>query len=165
MYGQCEATARMGYLPADKALEKKGSMGVAIPGGAFCLIDENGAVVTAPFTTGELVYEGPNVTLGYAECAGDLAKGDERGGVLETGDMAQFDEDGYSRMYVFDNCRDFIRTVPTLQFQKGSAEDLDTEGEDHAADEWRYACMSRPVTPVRECAAATGADLLRDPLK
>ena len=95
MYGQCEATARMGYLPADKALEKKGSMGVAIPGGAFCLIAENGAVVTAPFTTGELVYEGPNVTLGYAECAGDLAKGDERGGVLDTGNMAQFDEDGY----------------------------------------------------------------------
>ena len=61
----------------------------------------------------------------------------------------QFDSEGYARMYVFDNCRDFIRTVPTLQFAAGSAEDLDTEGEDHAADEWRYACMSRPVTPMR----------------
>ena len=33
--------------------------------------------------------------MGYAQCAADLAKGDERGGVLETGDMAQVDEDGY----------------------------------------------------------------------
>ena len=44
---------------------------------------------------GELVYEGDNVTLGYAECAEDLAKGDERGGVLRTGDMARVDEEGF----------------------------------------------------------------------
>lgn len=95
MYGQCEATARMGYLPADKATEKCGSMGIAIPGGTFHLLDANGQVITEPHVTGELVYQGPNVTLGYAECGEDLAKGDERHGVLETGDMAQFDEDGY----------------------------------------------------------------------
>lgn len=95
MYGQCEATARMGYLPADKAVEKCGSMGIAIPGGSFRLIDINGQNVTEPYVTGELVYEGPNVTLGYAECGADLTKGDERCGILETGDMAQFDEDGY----------------------------------------------------------------------
>ncbi len=95
MYGQCEATARMGYLPAEKAVEKKGSMGIAIPGGTFHLIDAKGAEVTEPHITGELVYNGKNVTLGYAECGEDLIKGDERGGVLETGDMAQFDEDGY----------------------------------------------------------------------
>lgn len=95
MYGQCEATARMGYLPADKSLEKCGSMGIAIPGGKFHLIDVNGQDVTEPHVTGELVYEGANVTLGYAECGEDLIKGDERGGILQTGDMAQFDEDGY----------------------------------------------------------------------
>ena len=95
MYGQCEATARMGYLPPEKAVEKKGSMGIAIPGGKFRLIDVNGQDITTVNTTGELVYEGRNVTLGYAECGADLAKGDERNGVLETGDMAQFDEDGY----------------------------------------------------------------------
>lgn len=95
MYGQCEATARMGYLPSDKAVDKCGSMGVAIPGGKFTLIDENGNLVTEPFVSGELVYEGNNVTLGYAECGADLIKGDERGGILQTGDMAQFDEDGY----------------------------------------------------------------------
>lgn len=95
MYGQCEATARMGYLPPDKAVEKKGSMGIVIPGGKFHLIDVDGAIITKPHTTGELVYEGKNVTLGYAECNTDLAKGDERHGILETGDMAQYDEDGY----------------------------------------------------------------------
>lgn len=95
MYGQCEATARMGYLPADKALEKCGSMGIAIPGGRFRLIDVKGNDVTIPQVTGELVYEGPNVTLGYAECVDDLAKGDERNGILQTGDMARMDEDGY----------------------------------------------------------------------
>ena len=95
MYGQCEATARMGYLPPEKAVEKKGSMGIAIPGGRFHLVDTNGNEVTEPFVTGELVYEGKNVTLGYAECGDDLIKGDERHGILETGDMAQFDEDGF----------------------------------------------------------------------
>lgn len=95
MYGQCEATARMGYLPAKKAIEKKGSMGIAIPGGSFRLIDIEGKVITKPYTTGELVYEGENVTLGYAECGEELIKGDERHGVLQTGDMAQFDEEGY----------------------------------------------------------------------
>ena len=95
MYGQCEATARMGYLPPERAVEKKGSMGVVIPGGKFHLIDVNGNDVNDPFVTGELVYEGKNVTLGYAECGADLAKGDERHGILETGDMAQFDQDGY----------------------------------------------------------------------
>ncbi|MCM1235101.1 MAG: AMP-binding protein [Ruminococcus flavefaciens] len=95
MYGQCEATARMGYLPPEKAVEKCGSMGIAIPGGTFRLVDADGGRITAPGVTGELVYEGPNVTLGYAERGEDLSKGDERGGVLQTGDMAKFDEEGY----------------------------------------------------------------------
>lgn len=95
MYGQCEATARMGYLPAEMAVEKKGSMGIAIPGGRFRLIDGNGHEITHHDTTGELVYEGKNVTLGYAERGEDLARGDERHGILETGDMARFDADGY----------------------------------------------------------------------
>lgn len=44
----------------------------------------------------------------------------------------------------FSTCRDSIRTIPTLQHDKDRIEDLDTDGEDHAADDWRYACMSRP---------------------
>ena len=95
MYGQTEATARMAYLPADKAIEKYGSMGIAIPGGKLLLIDADGNEITEPEVVGELVYEGENVTLGYAECGEDLAKGDERNGRLETGDMAKRDEDGF----------------------------------------------------------------------
>ncbi len=95
MYGQAEATARMGYLPAERAIEKRGSMGIAIPGGTLELIDVDGSVISELGVVGELVYRGPNVTLGYAQCAADLALGDERHGVLQTGDMARFDEDGF----------------------------------------------------------------------
>ena len=95
MYGAAEATARMGYLPPQDALEKIGAMGVAIPGGRFALIDEAGAEITAVDTVGELVYYGANVTLGYAESGADLARGDERHGRYETGDLAQRDADGY----------------------------------------------------------------------
>lgn len=95
MYGQTEATARMSYLPYKKALEKYGSIGIAIPGGKFSLIDVNGIEIEEAGVTGELVYEGANVTLGYAECEDDLKKGDERHGRLVTGDMANRDEDGY----------------------------------------------------------------------
>jgi acyl-CoA synthetase (AMP-forming)/AMP-acid ligase II len=95
MYGQTEATARMSYLPPEKSLEKPGSMGIAIPGGEFSLIDVDGNVIDQSGATGELVYKGPNVALGYAESGADLKKGDENGGVLITGDMAKRDEDGY----------------------------------------------------------------------
>ena len=95
MYGQTEATARMGYLQAEMSIEKYGSMGKPIPGGVFHLIDVNGNKIQEPETVGELVYEGPNVTLGYAQCADDLSKGDENQGLLVTGDMAKRDKDGY----------------------------------------------------------------------
>ncbi len=98
MYGQCEATARMGYLPPEMAEKKKGFMGIAIPGGQFRLVDETGNEIKEPYMTGELVYRGKNVTLGYAESGEDLERGNERGGVLVTGDMAQFDEAGYYKI-------------------------------------------------------------------
>ena len=69
----------------------------------------------------------------------------------------QFDELGYPRMYVFDNCAAFLRTVPLMQFSKSCPEDLDTSMEDHVCDEWRYACMSRPVTPLRKAEEANPA--------
>lgn len=107
MYGQTEATARMGYLPADKALEKIGSMGIAIPGGEFHLIDVDGNDITETDVTGELLYKGANVTLGYAESREDLSKGDEREGVLVTGDMAKFDEDGF--FYIVGRKKRFLK--------------------------------------------------------
>lgn len=95
MYGQTEATARMAYLPADRSIEKAGSMGIVIPGGKFNLIDVDGGIIEDSDVVGELVYEGANVTLGYAECRADLSKGDERHGRLETGDLAKRDNDGF----------------------------------------------------------------------
>ena len=60
----------------------------------------------------------------------------------------QFDADGYPRMYVLDSCKDFIRTIPALQFDDHKYEDCNTEGEDHIADEFRYFAMSRPIKPM-----------------
>lgn len=95
MYGQTEATARISYLPASEAARRCGSIGRAIPGGRLWLVGEDGNPITAADTVGELVYEGENVTLGYAECGTDLSKGDERQGVLRTGDLAKRDADGF----------------------------------------------------------------------
>ena len=61
----------------------------------------------------------------------------------------QFDENGYSRFYVFSSCKGFIRTIPTLLHSERQPEDLDSSQEDHIADEWRYLCMSRPIKPLR----------------
>jgi acyl-CoA synthetase (AMP-forming)/AMP-acid ligase II len=85
MYGQTEATARISFVPPDRLLEKSGSVGLPIPGGRL-RVDE---------ATDELIYEGPNVMLGYAENRADLAKGDELHGVLRTGDLGRRDQDGF----------------------------------------------------------------------
>ena len=61
----------------------------------------------------------------------------------------QFDENGYAMMYIFSNCQAFIRTIPLLMYDEHKVEDLDTDGEDHVADEVRYLCMSRPIEPVK----------------
>lgn len=94
MYGAAEATARMSYLPPELAMDHPGSIGIPIPGGEFWIEDENGRTICQPGITGELCYRGPNVSLGYASCSGDLVRGDERGGILHTGDLAQRDELG-----------------------------------------------------------------------
>ncbi len=60
----------------------------------------------------------------------------------------QFDENGYSRMYVFNSCKAFIRTMPLMIYSETNPEDLDTKLEDHVADEVRYLCQSRPVSPL-----------------
>ena len=107
MYGQTEATARMSYLPLEHALDKYASIGVAIPGGKFSLMDVNGNVIEEPDVDGELIYEGPNVSLGYAECRSELAKGDENHGVLHTGDVARRDADGY--YYITGRMKRFVK--------------------------------------------------------
>lgn len=97
MYGQTEATARMAYMPPEMLLHNAGSIGVPIPGGSFGLVSAGGERIESPQTTGELVYRGPNVMMGYAEQAIDLAKSAELD-ALETGDLAQYDENGLYRI-------------------------------------------------------------------
>jgi acyl-CoA synthetase (AMP-forming)/AMP-acid ligase II len=95
MYGQTEATARMSYLPLEQSLEKLGSIGIAIPGGHFELKNSTGDLISESNQIGELVYKGDNVSLGYAECAEDLMRGDDNQSVLFTGDLAYYDQDGF----------------------------------------------------------------------
>ena len=74
-----------------------------------------------------------------------------------------FDEAGYARMYIFSTCRNFIRTITTLMYDEHKAEDLDTSGEDHAADETRYFCMLPKIKVKEELVAelpAWGGDPL-----
>ena len=107
MYGQTEATARMSYLPWESAMKKYASIGIAIPGGKFSLIDTDGNEITESDVDGELIYEGPNVSLGYAECRVDLVKGDENQGVLHTGDLARRDADGF--YYITGRLKRFVK--------------------------------------------------------
>ncbi|BDG07090.1 AMP-binding protein [Anaeromyxobacter paludicola] len=94
MYGATEATARMACLPAEALWRKIGSAGRAIPGGRLTVEVEDVRSEEAD-RTGEVVYEGPNVMMGYATTRDDLCRGDELGGVLRTGDLGRLDSDGF----------------------------------------------------------------------
>jgi acyl-CoA synthetase (AMP-forming)/AMP-acid ligase II len=87
MYGQTEATARIAYLPPALAASHPHTVGVAVPGGRLSIESLDSSLV------GELVYEGPNVMLGYSDGPADLALGRtvER---LHTSDLARWTPDG-----------------------------------------------------------------------
>ena len=89
MYGQTEATARISYVPAERLGDKIGAIGVPIPRGRLSLAP------VEELEARELVYQGPNVMMGYAEDAESLVKGDELQGMLQTGDLATVDDDGF----------------------------------------------------------------------
>ncbi len=95
MYGQTEGTARLSYLEPEFIIDKLGSIGKPIPNGEFHLIDDQGNMINEPGISGELIYAGPNVMLGYAESKADLSHGNENNGRLSTGDIAFFDENGF----------------------------------------------------------------------
>jgi acyl-CoA synthetase (AMP-forming)/AMP-acid ligase II len=97
MYGQTEASPRMSYVPPEDALQWGHSIGRAIPGGRFRLLDASGNPITSVGQPGELVFEGPNVMLGYALTRADL---DAPPGpqLLSTGDVAERLDNGYFRI-------------------------------------------------------------------
>ena len=82
---QYEATARSAFVPPERLSDKGRGIGVPIPDGALSIDD----------TTGELIYRGPNVMLGYAQKLTDLERGDDLNGTLATGDLAMRDDDGF----------------------------------------------------------------------
>jgi acyl-coenzyme A synthetase/AMP-(fatty) acid ligase len=106
MYGQTEATARISYVPPANLADKVSSIGIAVPEGRLSL-RANDRIVTEAGTEGELIYEGPNVMLGYAESRSCLGKGDELQGILPTGDIAYRDSDGY--YYITGRLKRFLK--------------------------------------------------------
>jgi acyl-CoA synthetase (AMP-forming)/AMP-acid ligase II len=94
MYGQTEASPRMATLQHGDFARKAGSVGVALAGGRFSIVDDKGAPLP-PDAVGTVVYEGPNVMSGYAMSRADLGKGDEMKGRLETGDLGRLDAEGF----------------------------------------------------------------------
>lgn len=78
-----------------------------------------------------------------------FAKGDNTrmAGKMQLHERLKFGADGKPMLYVFSNCREFIRTIPSLSYDDKKVEDIDTEGEDHIYDETRYFLMSRPIAP------------------
>lgn len=90
MYGQTEAAPRITTLAHEGFAEHAETVGSALPRGRIEIIGANGA----PCVEGEVIYYGPNVMMGYAENPADLARGDDMGGRLATGDIGSLDEDG-----------------------------------------------------------------------
>lgn len=106
-FGTTETSARLAYLPPECATTHIGSIGKAIPEGDLMLVDENGKEVKEKEVDGELLYKGPNVTMGYGTCLEDLKKGDEFCGVYETGDIARMDADGF--FYIVGRKKRFLK--------------------------------------------------------
>jgi acyl-CoA synthetase (AMP-forming)/AMP-acid ligase II len=132
MYGQTEAAARIAYVPPERLAEKIGAIGIAIPEGRLSLAPIEGRANRGDPSSDdagepggddyrELVYEGPNVMLGYAETAADLALGDVQCGMLRTGDLGAVDGDG------FFSVRGRLKRFAKLFGRRVSLEDIEKE--------------------------------------
>ena len=95
MYGAAEGTARLSYLPWESALKKNGSIGIAISGGNFSIVDTKGTEIKNPYQVGELVYKGENVFLGYSNSYKDLNNKKKNKNKLKTGDTAYRDNEKF----------------------------------------------------------------------
>jgi acyl-CoA synthetase (AMP-forming)/AMP-acid ligase II len=90
MYGATEASPRISYVPPQRCKEKLGTVGIPIDIGKLSTDAADGV------SEGELIYEGPNVCLGYGYNREDLVLGDKNNQVLRTGDVGFIDDDGYA---------------------------------------------------------------------
>lgn len=90
---------------------------------------------------------GPSIAESMAKCKWRRADNKRQPG-WEALHQRLRGQDGIPMLYFSDSCEDTIRTLPSLQHDETDPEDLDTDAEDHAADELRYAVMSRPWKPA-----------------
>lgn len=88
MYGATEAGPRMGFVPPELSRKKLGSAGRALNSGRFSIVNGSEGV-------GDIIYQGPNVALGYAESKVDVNGADIFRGRLETGDCGYLDDDDF----------------------------------------------------------------------
>lgn len=96
---------------------------------------------------------GPSIAESMARCKWRRADNKRQPG-WEALRQRLVGENGVPMIYFADSCEDTIRTLPVLQHDEKNAEDLDTDSEDHAADEIRYAVMSRPWKPAAKPSSA-----------
>lgn len=94
-YGQTEGSARMAFLSPEMVKLKKRSIGKSIPGGSLSILSEDGTESFDGEETGEMIYRGENVTLGYANQLNDLSRNNDNNGVLATGDIVYRDAEGF----------------------------------------------------------------------
>jgi hypothetical protein len=65
-------------------------------------------------------------------------------------------------VFIAEECPQAIRTIPALEYDEHHVEDVDSDGEDHAYDAIRYACMSRPLTPTKRTVEGDYQQRLRE---
>lgn len=112
---------------------------------------------------------GPSIAerMAHEKCLFRKADNQRIAGWDQLRDRLVGDDDSGPMIYCFSTCKDSIRTLPALQHDEDKPEDVDTDGEDHAGDDWRYACMSRPYKrgkpknqqPMKTLATCTLNDL------
>ena len=72
---------------------------------------------------------------------------DRIAGWMQVRERLRFDENGFAKMYFFENCKAIIRCMPLMMYDEHKPEDLNTDLEDHCLDDCRYFCMMRPIAP------------------
>jgi hypothetical protein len=92
---------------------------------------------------------GESVAQTFARAGVYFEKGEHAriDGKMQIHNRLAFDENGRPMLYIFNTCRNFIRTVPNLVYDERNVEDINTDGEDHIYDELRYMCMNYIVAP------------------
>ena len=109
---------------------------------------------------------GPSIAEEFEEQNVFFSKSDKNRlpGKMQCHYRLSFDEDGLPMFYVFNTCKSFIRTIPTLLYSETDPEDVDTSMEDHIYDSWRYICQERKILPRIKVEPETWTPPPEDPL-